>query len=98
MPAKSATSVPSRACRLCLVTPPVIDPQTFAPQLQAALAAGDVACLIIAPAQGSPAALQRLAEILTPPAQARGVAALIVNDTRVAGRVGADGVHVDTGI
>ena len=33
-----------------------------------------------------------------PRAQARGVAALVHNDTRIAGRAHADGVHVDTGI
>ena len=62
------------------------------------MAGGDVACLIIAPAASSPAALQRVAEILTPIAQAHGVAALVSADTRIAARVGADGVHIDTGI
>ena len=33
-----------------------------------------------------------------PRAQARGVAALVQNDTRIAGRVRADGVHIDTGL
>jgi thiamine-phosphate pyrophosphorylase len=34
-------------CRLCLVTPPGVAPQTFAPILEAALSGGDVASLII---------------------------------------------------
>ena len=88
--------VPS-SCRLCLVTLPALSPDAFAPALDAALAAGDVASLIIANEAASPAALQRIAEVLVPIAQRRGVAALIHNDSRIAGRVGADGVHIDTG-
>ena len=82
-------------CRLCLVTPLDIDGATFAPLLQEALAGGDVASLIITAA---PAALQGVAEALVPVAQARGVAALVHNDTRIAGRAKADGVHADSGL
>ncbi len=60
-----------------------------------ALAGGDVASLII-DADGD--RLQGLAEALVPGAQARGVAALVRNDTRVAGRARADGVHIDSGL
>jgi thiamine-phosphate pyrophosphorylase len=84
-----------RRCRLCLVTPYDIDPDELAPRVDDALAGGDVASLIIA---GEADRLQRLAEALVPRAQARGVAALVHNDTRIAGRARADGVHVDTGI
>ena len=83
-------------CRLCLVTPPVVDPATFPAQLAEALASGDVATLFI-DLSGSPASRQRIAEILVPVAQAAGVAALVVNDTRLLGRTGADGIHIDTG-
>lgn len=86
-------------CRLCLVTPPAYEVADFAPRLSAALAGGDVASLIItAPEPVDPNALQRAAERLVPIAQAREVAALIHNDTRVAARTKADGVHVDTGL
>src|SRR5690606_21067837 len=54
--------------------------------------------IITAPEPVDPNALQRAAERLVPIAQARGVAALIHNDTRVAARTKADGVHVDTGL
>jgi thiamine-phosphate pyrophosphorylase len=84
--------------RLCLVTPAAIAPDAFAPALAEALSGGDVASLIVSAATPSPAAFQRIAEVLTPVAQAAGVAVLIRNDTRIAGRVGADGVHVDGGI
>ena len=82
-------------CRLCLVTPAVDEPGRFAPRLADALSGGDVATLIIT---APPADLQAVAEALVPIAQARGVAALVHNDTRIAGRAKADGVHVDSGI
>jgi thiamine-phosphate pyrophosphorylase len=82
-------------CRLCLVTPAVDAPARFAPRLADALSGGDVATLIITAA---PPDLQAAAEALVPIAQARGVAALVHNDTRIAGRAKADGVHVDSGI
>jgi thiamine-phosphate pyrophosphorylase len=81
--------------RLCLVTPPAFDPAVFAPRLSDALGGGDVASLIIT---GDPLSLQRSAEALVPIAAARGVASLVLNDTRVAARAGADGVHVETGL
>jgi thiamine-phosphate pyrophosphorylase len=84
-----------RRCRLCLVAPHDIDPDDLAPLVDDALAGGDVASVIIA---GEGDRLQRLAEAIVPRAQARGAAALVQNDTRIAGRVHADGVHVDTGI
>jgi thiamine-phosphate pyrophosphorylase len=88
----------SAAPRLCLVTPATVEPAAFAAVLDAALAAGDVASLIITSAAPAPAVRQRIAEVLVPVAQRHGVAALVHNDTRIAGRSGADGVHVDTGL
>ena len=85
----------SRRCRLCLVTPRDIDPDLLAPRVDDALAGGDVASLII---DGEGESLQRLAAALVPRAQARGVAAIVRNDTRIAGRTHADGVHIDTGV
>src|SRR5690349_17972808 len=84
-----------RRCRLCLVAPHDIDPDVLAPLVDDALAGGDVASVIVA---GEGDRLQRLAEAIVPRAQARGAAALVQNDTRIAGRARADGVHVDAGI
>ena len=84
--------------RLVLVTPRTIDLATFPAELETALAAGDVASLIVAVEGGSEMLRQRIAEILTPIAQARDVAVLVRNDTRAAGRSRSDGVHVDTGL
>jgi thiamine-phosphate pyrophosphorylase len=81
-------------CRLCLVTPPGVAPETFAPILDEALAGGDVASLIIT---AEPAGLARLAKALVPIAQSHGVAALIHNDTQLAGHARADGAHIDSG-
>lgn len=86
-------------CRLCLVTPPAYEPGALATRLKEALSAGEVASLIVTePKAGDPAALQAAAETLVPIATAAGTAALIHNDTRVAVRTGADGVHVDGGL
>lgn len=82
-------------CRLCLVTPTNIDIGDFRPLLDAALAGGDVASLIIT---GTAQDLQAIAEALSPVAQAHGAAALVHNETRIAGRAKADGVHIDTGL
>jgi thiamine-phosphate pyrophosphorylase len=84
-----------RRCRLCLVTPRDIDPDLLAPRVDDALAGGGVASLIV---DGEGESLQRLAAALVPRAQARGVAVIVRNDTRIAGRTHADGVHIDTGI
>lgn len=81
--------------RLCLVTPHDIEPDDLARRVGDALAGGDVASLII---DGEGEHLQRLAEAVVPIAQMAGVAALVRNDTRIAGRSKADGVHIDSGL
>jgi thiamine-phosphate pyrophosphorylase len=78
---------------LYLITPPRLEPVSFRAVLDAALGAAPVDCLLIAP--DAEADLQAVAAALVPVAQARGVAALVTDDTRVAGRVKADGLHVD---
>jgi thiamine-phosphate pyrophosphorylase len=79
-------------CRLCLVTPDEIDLATFPGALDAALGAGDVASVIVT---GMGEALQPRAEALTPVIQRHGAAAIILGDTRIAGRTRADGVHIE---
>jgi thiamine-phosphate pyrophosphorylase len=81
--------------RLVLVTPPVYDAAAFARSLSDALAGGDVASLIVT---GDPLTLQGKAEALVPICTARGVASLVLNDTRIASRSGADGVHIEMGL
>lgn len=81
--------------RLFLVTPRQADASTFAGQLSEALAAGDVAAVLIVAGGEEEAAA--LGATLVPIIQAAGAAALIADHTRIAGRLKADGVHVGSG-
>jgi len=56
-----------------------------------------VASLIVTLDTPDPRALQDLAEAIVPVAVRRGVATLVHNDTRIVGRAGADGAHIDSG-
>ena len=69
--------------------------------LAAALSGGDVAGVIVSPiaadgARLDEAAFADRAQSLVSGAQSAGVAALVAYETRVAGRVGADGVHLES--
>jgi thiamine-phosphate pyrophosphorylase len=82
--------------RLFLITPPRVDLGTFQGSLRDALAGGDVAAVLIAlEADGD---LEIVAAALTPTVQEAGAAAIVADDTRIAGRTNADGVHIGTGI
>lgn len=82
-------------CRLFLVAPSAGDETAAAACLDAAVKAGDVASLLLRPIV--PGVAGRMIETLLPVAQRLGVAAVIENDTRVAARLGADGVEVAKG-
>ena len=83
--------------RLFLITPRVVDAAAFAPKLEAALAAGDVASLLIAPDAATENDLLAIAETLVPIAQKHDVAALVLGNSRVMGRARADGIHIEAG-
>jgi thiamine-phosphate pyrophosphorylase len=76
--------------RLFLITPAATDAATFPRLLADTLAAADVAAVLIADAANAAA--------LVPVAQNAGAAALLPDDTRLAGRLKADGVHVGSGL
>jgi thiamine-phosphate pyrophosphorylase len=80
--------------RLVLVASPHTSPE----RLRAALSGGDVASVILAAEGVDAETLQSSAKILAPLAQSRDTAFIVENDTRVAGRIGADGVHVTSSI
>lgn len=80
-------------CRLILVLPDGLEDPVSS--LTEALAGGDVASLIIPSPADAATSFQKLCEKLVPIAQQAGVAAIIANDTRVAGRCNADGIHID---
>ena len=57
------------SCRLYLVTPPRLDPATFADQLAAALDAGDVGAVQLRLKELDDDAIRRAIEVLRPVAQ-----------------------------
>lgn len=79
--------------RLYLVTPPALDLSAFPASLELALAAGDVAAVLIA-GYREEYEMAPVAEALVPLIQSHGAAALVENHPRIAARCGADGVHV----
>jgi thiamine-phosphate pyrophosphorylase len=87
-------NVPDR-CRIVLIAPEDATPSAFSDALSQAILGGDIASLILPRYEMDEAAFQRLAEAATPIAQAAGIAVIIAGDTRIAGRVKADGIHVD---
>lgn len=81
-------------CRLYLITPPAFDPEAFAPLLEAALAAGDVACVQLRLKGANDAEIERAAQRLMPIAQKSGAAFIINDRPDLAARLRADGVHI----
>lgn len=87
---------PPDRCRLILIAPIDELADTFGPRLREAIAGGDVASLMI-PARADEASFQAFAEAIVSIAQTAGVAVIVADDTRIAGRVGADGIHLEAG-
>jgi len=80
--------------RLSLATPPLAAAAGFAPALSEALAAGDVASLLIRFANADERASEAIVGALAPTAQEKDVAVLVAATPNVALRAGADGAHV----
>jgi len=80
--------------RLYLLTPPLTEAAGFAPLLEAALDAGDVACVLLLLAARDEASAKKIVKSLAPLVQARGAALLVADDPQLAARCDADGVHV----
>lgn len=81
-------------CRLVLIVPDFPELLDAARIVEDALKGGDVASVIIPQYSMDDASFQKHAEALVPVIQAAGAAALVVDNSRVAGRVKADGIHV----
>ncbi len=93
MEAGSGTGGVSR-CRLYLITPPALEPESFVQPLEAALGAGDVASVQLRLKNVPDDAILRAGRILKPVVQQSG-AAFIVNDRPdLDVELGADGVHI----
>ena len=80
--------------RLYLITPPALDPDKFAKELEEALAGGDVACLQLRLKEVDDAAIRQATRILQPIAQAYGVAFIMNDRPDLAAELDCDGVHV----
>lgn len=93
--AKSKTPTPDVVVpRLYLLTPPLGDARAFAPELEAAMGAGDVACVLVSFDSADEGDAKKVLQILAPLVQGRDAALVIDGDPRMAARHGADGVHV----
>lgn len=84
-------ATPPNRCRIVLIAPPGVP----AERIGAAFEGGDVASLILPENGMDDAAFQAFAEKIVPIAQAAGVAVIVAGDSRIAGRVHADGIHVE---
>lgn len=85
---------PEDRCRLVLIVPDIADAAKKAGVVEDALKGGDVASVIIPQYGLDDAAFQKHAELLVPVVQDAGAAALVVDNSRVAGRAKADGLHI----
>ena len=85
-------------CRLYLITPPALghslDIATFAPALEAALDAGDTACLQLRMKGVDDEAIKEAAQALMPVCHSRDVAFIMNDRADLAAEVAADGVHI----
>lgn len=84
-------ALPNR-CRLVLIAPQ--SSEDFA-SIEAALAGGDVASIMLPRGERSDEAYRSFVEKVTPPAQGRGVAVIVEGDSRIAMRAKADGLHFE---
>jgi thiamine-phosphate pyrophosphorylase len=81
-------------CRLVLIVPDIADPAERTAVVRDALRGGDVASVIIPQYGLDDTLFQKHAELLVPVIQEAGAAALVVDNSRVAGRAKADGLHI----
>lgn len=97
MPTRPKHADPRPAPRLYLITPPVTDPAAVSSMLGAALAAGDIAAVLLRLAPGDERGLINRAKALCPLVQGAGAALLIEDRADLVARAGCDGAHL-TGI
>jgi thiamine-phosphate pyrophosphorylase len=81
-------------CRIYLITPPQLDPASFADQLAAALDAGDVAAVQLRLKDVDDDTWRRATDVLRPVAQSRNVAFLLNDRADLVRETGCDGAHV----
>lgn len=87
--------MPAADCRLYLITPPRLDDLAgFGRTLAHTLDAGDVAALQIRLKDVADDIIAAAVDVLSPIAQARGVAVILNDRPDLAAKLGCDGVHV----
>jgi thiamine-phosphate pyrophosphorylase len=84
----------SDRCRLYLITPPKLEPKSFAETLRRALGAGDVASVQLRLKDVPDDDIRRAAEVLMPIVQRAGAAFILNDRADLAASLGADGAHV----
>src|SRR4051812_36568447 len=94
MAPRPQTEPPRPAPRLYLVTPPVDDAVAFARALEPALAAADIAAVLLRLASGGESELIRRVKQLAPIVQRSGAALILDGHPDLVGRSGADGAHL----
>lgn len=87
--------MPKDAPRLYLITPPIADWTPYPLLFETAMAACDVACVLLRTSADDSGAKERIVRALAPLVQRHGVACLVAGDPQWAVRVNADGVHID---
>ena len=92
--ARSGSAEDRATTRLYLITPPALDPDKFATELEDALAGGDVACLQLRLKDVADDLVRRATRVLQPIAQAHDVAFIMNDRPDLAAELGCDGVHV----
>ncbi len=93
MASRPKTAEPRPAPRLYLISPVLTDTTGFAPLLDAALDAADVAALLLRLATADEGTLIKRAKALAGPVQTRGVAVLLDGRPELVARARVDGVH-----
>jgi thiamine-phosphate pyrophosphorylase len=83
-----------QGCRLYLITPPTLEPASFADLLAAALDAGDVAAVQLRLKDVDDDAWRHAIDALRPVTQSRGVAFLLNDRADLVRETGSDGAHV----
>jgi thiamine-phosphate pyrophosphorylase len=90
-------AAPRPAPRLYLISPPIADAVAFSVSVAEALAAGDVAAVLLRLAEADERSLINRAKALAPVVQDKGAALLLDGHTDLVARAGCDGAHL-TGI
>lgn len=84
----------AKDCKLYLISPGTIDPDSFLPRLEEALSADRVASFQLRMKEADRDTILKTAEVLKPVLEAHDVAFIINDDPQIAVQAGADGVHL----